>query len=94
MLTCFNMIWNCDNFLRRNTKSSKIYTYIFKIDYKNMTYWGNNKYNKQKVSFHNPFYENMFFWQKDPKRDNSPKCKVNTLVRQMLFRPINIPNMV
>jgi hypothetical protein len=48
-----------------------------------MTYWGNYKYNKKKfqnISFENPFYENMFFWQKDPKKDNSPKCKVNTLV--------------
>ncbi len=26
-----------------------------------------------------PFYKNMFFWQKDPKKDNSFKCKVNTL---------------
>jgi hypothetical protein len=26
MLTCFDMIWNCDNFSSRNTKSSKICT--------------------------------------------------------------------
>jgi hypothetical protein len=26
-----------------------------------------------------PLYENLFFGQKDPKKDNSLKCKVNTL---------------
>jgi len=29
----------------------------------------------------------MFFEKKDPKKDNSPKCKVNTLVRYMSFGP-------
>jgi hypothetical protein len=29
----------------------------------------------------------MFFGQKDPKKDNSPKCKVNTLARYMSFGP-------
>jgi hypothetical protein len=26
MLTCFGMIWNCDNFSKQNTKSNKICT--------------------------------------------------------------------
>jgi len=51
MLTCFGMIWNCDNFSRQNTKFGKIYTfsnnYIYsKLNVKKMTYWGNFKYNK------------------------------------------------
>jgi hypothetical protein len=29
----------------------------------------------------------MFFGKKDPKKDNSPKCKVNTLARYMSFGP-------
>jgi hypothetical protein len=32
----------------------------------------------------------MFFDKNDPKKDNSPKCKVNTLVRYMSFGPIKI----
>jgi hypothetical protein len=29
----------------------------------------------------------MFFGKKDPKKDNSPKCKVNTLACYMSFEP-------
>jgi len=32
-----------------------------------------------------PLWENMFFGKKDPKKDNNPKCKVNTLACYMLF---------
>jgi hypothetical protein len=57
---------------------------LFKIDYENIWHIGAtiNTINKkfQKVSFENPLYGNMFFWQKDPKRDNNPKRKINTLV--------------
>ncbi len=41
----------------------------------------------QKISFENPFEKNMFLGKKDPKKDNSPKCKVNTLVHYMSFGP-------
>lgn len=27
----------------------------------------------------------MFFWQKDPKKENGSKCKINKLVHLMLF---------
>jgi hypothetical protein len=27
MLTCFGMIWNCDNFSKQNTKSNKTCTF-------------------------------------------------------------------
>jgi len=27
MLTCFGMIWNCDNFSKQNTKSNTICTF-------------------------------------------------------------------
>jgi len=33
MLTCFGMIWNCNNFSKWNTKSYKIYTLSKKIIY-------------------------------------------------------------
>jgi hypothetical protein len=52
MLTCFDMIWNCDNFSRWNTKSSKIcrlpkiLIYSKLIIKKHMMYWDNYKYNK------------------------------------------------
>jgi hypothetical protein len=36
-----------------------------------------------------PPWENMFFGKKDPEKDNSPKCKENTLVHYMSFGPIN-----
>jgi hypothetical protein len=56
-----------------------------------MTYWGNYKLKIYKISktFHLkiPFEENMFFGEKDPKKDNSPKCKVNTLAHYMSFEP-------
>jgi hypothetical protein len=29
----------------------------------------------------------MFLGKKDPKKDNNPKCKVNTLTRYMSFGP-------
>jgi hypothetical protein len=44
----------------------------------------------QKVSFENSFLGKHVFWEKDPKKDNSPKCKVNTLVRYMVFGPFNL----
>ncbi len=33
-----------------------------------------------------------FFWQKDPQKDNSPKCKVNTLTCYMSFGPLSTKN--
>jgi hypothetical protein len=90
MLTCFGMFWNCDNFSRENTKFSKKITLLKKIiDSKLIvkTKWHiGAPINKIKKShsgiFHLkiPLYENMFFWQKDPKKDNNLKCKVNTLI--------------
>jgi hypothetical protein len=78
MLTCFGMIWNCENFSIQNTKFdkihafSKIFIYSKLIVKKNMTYWGSYKYNKFKNSKKNRL--------KIPKKDNSLKCKVNTLL--------------
>jgi hypothetical protein len=52
MLTCFGMIWNYDNFSKRNIRSGKIYAlsknniYSNLIAKKHKTYWGNYKYNK------------------------------------------------
>jgi len=56
MLPCFGMIWNCHKFSKWNTKSSIICTLSKKNIYSNlvvknhMTYCGNYKYNKKKVS--------------------------------------------
>jgi hypothetical protein len=55
-----------------------------------LTYWGNYKYNVKTFKTFNlkiHFEENMFFGEKNPKKDNSPKCKVNTLVGYMSFGP-------
>ncbi len=96
MLTCFGMIWNYDKLSRRNTKSGKIYAlskiWIFtKLIVKaNMTYWGtrNKIYEKfQNISFENSYWRNQFYEQKDSKKDNSLKCKVNTLTHYMSFGP-------
>jgi hypothetical protein len=51
MLTCFGMIWNCDNFSRQNIKSNKICTLkkiriYSRLIVRKMTYLGNYKYNK------------------------------------------------
>jgi hypothetical protein len=44
----------------------------------------------QKNSFENSSL-GIFFWGKeDPKKDNSPKCKVNTLDCYMLFGPLKV----
>jgi hypothetical protein len=52
MLTCFGMIWNCNNLSGQNTKFGKMCTLkrihnntklIIKI---HKTYWGKYKYNK------------------------------------------------
>jgi len=32
----------------------------------------------------------MFFGKKDLKKDNSPKCKINTLAHYMSFGPIRL----
>jgi hypothetical protein len=34
-----------------------------------------------------PLKKNMFFGKNDPKKDNNPKCKVNTLIHYMSFGP-------
>ncbi len=45
----------------------------------------------QKISLENSFFfENMYYWQKDPKKDNSHNSKVNTLVHYMSFAPISM----
>ncbi len=52
--------------------------YLFKIDCKKNDIGATiNTTNKkfQNISFDG----NMFIWQNDPKKDNSPKSKVNTL---------------
>jgi hypothetical protein len=57
---------------------------------KHMTYWGNYKYNIYKFSKHFIWKfllkKTCFFGKNDPKKDNSPKCKANTLVRYMLLK--------
>jgi hypothetical protein len=66
MLTCFGMIWNCDNFSRQNTKFGKIYTfsknYIYsKLNVKNIWHIGEtiNKINKK---FQNISFEIISLW--------------------------------
>ncbi len=39
----------------------------------------------QNISFENLSLWKRFFEQKDPKKENSPKCKVNTLACSMSF---------
>jgi hypothetical protein len=34
-----------------------------------------------------PLEKNMFFGKKDPKKDNSLKCRINTLACYVLFGP-------
>ncbi len=85
MLRCFGMIWNCDNFSKWNTKSykictfSRIHIYTKLIAKKKKKHIGAhiNKINKkfQNISLENSFLWKHDFWQKDPKMDNSLKCK-------------------
>jgi hypothetical protein len=86
MLTCFGKIWNCDNFSRWNTKFGKIYTlkkisiYSKLIVRKKWHIGGTiNTTNNFFQIFHLKIPFDVFIWQKDPKKDNSPKSKVNTL---------------
>ncbi len=105
VLTCFGIIWNYDKFSRWNTKFgkncalSKIHISPNLIVKKKMTYWGNYKYNIYKVSKHfiwkfifrkTIFWKNIFFGEKDFKKDNRPKYKVNTLACYMSFGPFSI----
>jgi hypothetical protein len=85
MLTCFGTIWNYDKFSRQNTKFSKIYI-LSKIRIYSKFYFLKNKHigattNKmfQNISFENSSFWKHVFWQKDPIKENSPKCKVNPL---------------
>jgi hypothetical protein len=41
----------------------------------------------QNISFENSSLGKHVFWEKDPKKDNSPKCKINTLIHYMSFGP-------
>jgi hypothetical protein len=94
MLTFFGMIWNCDNFLKWNTKSSKI-LYTFKKSYLFKIYCWKKWHNGEPINTMNNFFQNISsedlslckkkFGQKDSKKENSPKCKVNTLACSMLF---------
>jgi hypothetical protein len=78
MLTCFGMIWNCDNVLRWNKKSGKIYTLskiciYSKLIVKKKRHNGAtiNKINKkfQNISFKNSSsWKHVFFDNKTPKR--------------------------
>jgi len=97
MLTCFVMIWNYEFFSRCITKFGKICAfsklYFSKFDCKKKWHIGEiiNKIYKrfQNISFENSSLGNLFFGNKDPKKDNSPKCKLKTLVCYMLFGPNN-----
>jgi hypothetical protein len=98
MLTCFGMIWNYNKFSRQNTKSSKVCA-LSKIHIspnliiKNHDITINTIYKKfQNISFENSSWGKHFFGKKDPKKDNSPKCKINTLDRYMSFGPTSRPS--
>jgi hypothetical protein len=81
---------------KQNTKFNKICA-LSKIHIspnliikKHITYWGNYKYNiKSFKTFHLQILleESIFFGKKDPKKDNSPKYKINTLAHYMSFGP-------
>jgi hypothetical protein len=67
MLTRFGMIWNCDNFLRRNTKSSKIYAFskiriYSKLIVKKKWHNGEN-INKIIIFFQNISFKNSSLWK-------------------------------
>jgi hypothetical protein len=67
--------------------------YFSKFDCKKKWHIGEiiNKIYKryQNISFENSSLGNLFFGNKDPRKDNSPKCKLKTLVCYMLFGPNN-----
>jgi hypothetical protein len=96
VLTCFGLIWNYDKFSRQNTKSRKICahskTHISPnlIVKKNIAYWGTYKYNIkrfEKIQLKIPLGESMFLGIKDPQKNNSLKCKINTFTYYMSFGP-------
>jgi hypothetical protein len=66
-------------------------SYFSKFDCKKkMTYWGtvNTIYKIfQNISFENSSWRKHVFWEKDPRKDNSHQCKVNTLACYMSFGP-------
>jgi hypothetical protein len=89
MFICFGMIWNCDNFSRWNSNMAKSIHFRKFIFIQN---WLEKKWhigapldtiNKkfQKVSFENSSSWKHVFLTKGPQKDNSLKCKVNTLAR-------------
>jgi len=83
------MIGNCDNFSRWSTNFGKICTPSIICIYSKLIvkkrYIGatiniiNKKF--QNILFEKSSLWNMVLWQKDPQKDNSFKCKVNTLTR-------------
>jgi hypothetical protein len=88
MLTCFGMIWNYEKNSKQNTKFGKICALSKNLIYsnlivnKNLTYWGNYKCNKKNSKYFIwkfSFKKTFCFWQKDLKKDNISKWKVNTL---------------
>jgi hypothetical protein len=91
------MIWNYDKYSKWNTKNltKSVHfqnSYFFKFDCK-QTYdilgATINTINKkfQNISFENSSLWKHVFWQNDPKKDNSLKCKINTLACYMSFAP-------
>jgi hypothetical protein len=96
MLTCFGVIWNYDKFSKQHTKFGKICA-LQKIIYIQIRLWIKiwqigatiNTTNKksQNISLENSFLVKTFLGQKDFKKDNSSKCKVNhwLIIRHLNF---------
>jgi hypothetical protein len=96
VLTCFRMIGNYNKFSRQNTKSGKIYAFSKICISPNLIVKKKDILGQLWIQYINffktfhlkiPLEENMFFGKKNLKRDNSFKCKINTLVRYMSFGP-------
>ncbi len=97
VLTCFGMIWNYDNFSRQNTKFGKICAFSKKLISPNLiikkiTFWGDYKLNVYKILKHFIweflFTKTCWLGEKNPKKYNNFKCKLNTLAWNTLFGPI------
>jgi len=78
------MIWNCDNFSRWNTKfekNCKIFNFQFIQNWLQKNIWHIattiNTINKAFKIFHLKIhlYENMFFGQNDPQKENGLNAK-------------------
>jgi hypothetical protein len=91
MLTCFGMIWNMTKF-QNETQNLTKFVHFQNLIVKEKWHIGatiNTIYkNFQNISFENSSIgKHVSLGKKNSKKDNSIKCKVNTLICYMLFGP-------